>query len=350
MTTLSQLEKAIILATNAHSGINDPAGKPYILHAIRVAMNVDKVRKYPAFAHYSDQMVEKVRIVCLLHDTVEDTNVTFEQLRTEGFEDFIVEGVDGMTKRKGETYEEAIERAMEHPLSRMGKVCDLTDNMDLDRLKDCDPEIREKARIRVETRYSPAFKKLLAEDRDSIIHLLAEMNKEDKGQLLTKEQIDTFLDRYSEDVVDLTMKQCKAFRMAMTSNVSILDGSAGTGVITTLKSIIAGVKRHYGDTNIHVYTATGKARHTLSGRLGIEVKVPPQNDGLITGDLLIIDDPQLMPKSQLMHLLKQAHDIRVLIVTDLLMLASMDGIDFNEVVKYSRIPITRLTENMRQRY
>lgn len=355
MTTLSQLDKAIILATKTHSGDYDKADKPYIHHVLRVAMNVDRVRKYPAFAHYTDEMVEKVRIVCFLHDTVEDSKdkdypVTFNVLRAEGYDEDIVEGVDGMTKREGETYKESIQRAMQHPLSHMGKVCDLIDNMDLDRLKDCEPDVRKAGIKRVETRYKPAFETLLQENQESIIHLLAEMNKEKKTHLLTEEQIEKFLDHYSENMLDLTTKQSKAFRLAMTSSVSVLDGSAGTGVISTLKCIIEGIKRYYhDDAKIHVFTATGKARNVLSGRLGLEVKVPPQNNGIITGDLLIIDDPQLMSKSALMALLKQAHDIRVLFVTDLLMLSSMDGVDFNEVVKYSMIPITRLTEIVRQR-
>ncbi|WPS85626.1 HD domain-containing protein (plasmid) [Brevibacillus halotolerans] len=176
MEQLTQLDKAIIIATKAHSGDVDKGGKHYIFHAMRVAMNVDKIRKHPAFQHVSDEVVEKVYCVCFLHDTVEDTknkpnSVTFDVLRAEGIDEDIIQGVDGMTRKKDETYREFITRSMQNILSRMGKACDLLDNMDESRLKNCSVEIREVAKKRIEKRYKPSFMRILGDDDQALFEL-----------------------------------------------------------------------------------------------------------------------------------------------------------------------------------
>ncbi|MDF2572046.1 MAG: hypothetical protein K0R55_3650 [Sporomusa sp.] len=78
--------KALLLATKAHAGQVDKAGKPYLLHPIAVA---DMLK------------AEEEKIVALLHDVVEDTSLTLIDLRNEGFPDRIVEAVDAITKRSG---------------------------------------------------------------------------------------------------------------------------------------------------------------------------------------------------------------------------------------------------------
>jgi guanosine-3',5'-bis(diphosphate) 3'-pyrophosphohydrolase len=117
--TADLLEKAILLATKAHSGQVDKAGQPYILHALRVMLRSDGLEG---------------KIVGVLHDVVEDTPVTLDDLWSEGFPENIIGAVDALTKRDGESRFEAAMRAVEDPLAREVKLADNTDNMDLSRI------------------------------------------------------------------------------------------------------------------------------------------------------------------------------------------------------------------------
>lgn len=114
------LERAIQIAVNAHVGQVDKAGNAYILHPLRVMMACGS---------------DAARIVAVLHDLVEDTEWTQEQLRKEGFDPDILAGLDSVTKREGEAYVDFCRRAAEHPLGREVKRADLRDNMDITRLE-----------------------------------------------------------------------------------------------------------------------------------------------------------------------------------------------------------------------
>lgn len=105
----------------AHDGQTDKGGLPYIGHPLRVmAMGRD----------YNE------RIVGVLHDVVEDTDVTFEELAGKGFGEEIIEALRCVTKTSpDEDYEEFIERCASNPLATAVKIHDLTDNMDVRRLK-----------------------------------------------------------------------------------------------------------------------------------------------------------------------------------------------------------------------
>lgn len=118
-TTGDLLEKAILLATKAHGGQVDKAGQPYILHALRVMLRSDSLDG---------------KIAGVLHDVVEDTPVTLDDLRCEGFPENIIRAVDTLTKRDGESRFEAAARAVEDPLAREVKLADNADNMDLSRI------------------------------------------------------------------------------------------------------------------------------------------------------------------------------------------------------------------------
>ena len=91
---------------------------------------------------------EHAQMVGLLHDVVEDTDVTLDDLRARGVPEEVVEGVEGMTKRPGETKQEAALRARDTcRLSRLGKLADNTANrLGLEELAKTDPE--KAARIR----------------------------------------------------------------------------------------------------------------------------------------------------------------------------------------------------------
>lgn len=132
--------KALLLATKAHAGQVDKAGKPYLLHPIAVA---DMLK------------AEEEKIVALLHDVVEDTSLTLIDLRNEGFPDRIVEAVDAITKRSGFSYEEYLQRVKQNPLALAVKIADMTHNMDLSRI--ANPTQKDYARVE---KYKKLIKKL----------------------------------------------------------------------------------------------------------------------------------------------------------------------------------------------
>jgi (p)ppGpp synthase/HD superfamily hydrolase len=89
------------------------------------------------------------RIAAILHDVVEDTPWTLEQLRAEGFSDDVLSAVDALTKRKGEDYFAFVDRAGRDPVARAVKIADIRDNMDVSRtagVTDRDRERLEKYR------------------------------------------------------------------------------------------------------------------------------------------------------------------------------------------------------------
>ena len=88
----------------------------------------------------------KAKIVALLHDTIEDTYITEETLKDEGFPQEIIDGVLSVTRRKGESYEDFVQRASENTIGREIKIADLEDNMDILRLKEITDE--DVARLR----------------------------------------------------------------------------------------------------------------------------------------------------------------------------------------------------------
>ena len=116
---MSTLERAVEIAARAHAGAVDKAGMPYLLHPLRVMFNV---------THPAD------RIAAVLHDVVEDTTVTLEDLRREGFPVEVLEAVDALTKREGESRMQSAQRARSVPIARRVKLADVTDNMDLSRI------------------------------------------------------------------------------------------------------------------------------------------------------------------------------------------------------------------------
>lgn len=133
----SQLSEAIRLASLAHDGQLDKAGKSYILHPLRVMLRMDT----------EDEM-----IVAVLHDVVEDTDYTLNDLRIM-FSPIIVDAVDAISQRKGsETYFEYIARCKQNPLARKVKIADILDNSSPDRAY-----LPESERLSMNRRYDKAF-------------------------------------------------------------------------------------------------------------------------------------------------------------------------------------------------
>ena len=117
---MSDLDRAIVIAVEAHAGQFDRAGEPYILHPLRVMMSVSTTEE---------------RIVAVLHDVVEDCpEWDLSRLQEEGFSDSVIAGIDSVTKRRGEPYMVFIDRARWDPIGRVVKRADLNDNIDQRRL------------------------------------------------------------------------------------------------------------------------------------------------------------------------------------------------------------------------
>lgn len=143
------LNKAIEIATKAHEGQIDKAGKPYIGHPLRV-MNMGVT---------DDEM-----IVGVLHDVVEDSDWTFDRLAAKGFSTEVIEALRCVTKlSESESYDKFIERIKANPLAVKVKLNDLMDNMDVRRLA----YISEKDMKRLR-KYLKAYKQLLGEPTYSV--------------------------------------------------------------------------------------------------------------------------------------------------------------------------------------
>ncbi len=116
---MATLEKAISIAALAHAGQLDKAGQPYILHPLRVMLRMDR---------------DDERIVAVLHDVVEDTSITLEELADEGFSAEVVAAVSALTKLDGESRLDAAKRAADDPIALRVKLADNAENSDLSRI------------------------------------------------------------------------------------------------------------------------------------------------------------------------------------------------------------------------
>lgn len=142
---MASLARAVAIAAEAHKDQVDKNGVPYLLHPLRVMMRMGSLEAMTA---------------AVLHDVVEDSAWTLEALRAEGFSETVLEAVDRLTKREGESYEAFIERAMGHALARLVKRADLEDNMDVRRIRDLSERDWERLK-----KYHRAWKALGSEER-----------------------------------------------------------------------------------------------------------------------------------------------------------------------------------------
>ncbi len=132
------LEDAIALAVKAHKGQVDKAGQIYILHPLRVMFAVDG---------------EVARMVAVLHDVIEDSDTTLDDLRAMGYSEAVLSALECLTRREDESYMEFVQRAKVNPIAREVKLADMEDNMDIRRLT----QITDKDRERL-NRYRNAWK------------------------------------------------------------------------------------------------------------------------------------------------------------------------------------------------
>jgi guanosine-3',5'-bis(diphosphate) 3'-pyrophosphohydrolase len=115
-------ENALLLAVRAHNGQFRWNKEPYVCHPIRVAMNA--VRNLVGF---EPSRIENIKIAAILHDVVEDTPVTLEDVRAQ-FGDVVADAVDHLTNREGESYSDFIERCTQNQIAIRVKIGDLEDN------------------------------------------------------------------------------------------------------------------------------------------------------------------------------------------------------------------------------
>ena len=125
------LNKAIEIAARAHAGQTDKAGEPYIFHPLRVMLSCN---------------TELTRICAVLHDVIEDTEITLDALRSEGFSEEVIAVIDFLSRRENESYDNFIGRIMENETACYVKLADLADNMRLSRIPD--PQDEDVARIK----------------------------------------------------------------------------------------------------------------------------------------------------------------------------------------------------------
>ena len=137
-------KKAMSLAFDLHLGQKDKGGLPYIFHPIAVAEMMKD---------------EYSTCVALLHDIIEDTEFTIEQLRNLHFPDEVVDGVIAMTRMPGEVYKDYLVRVKANDIARKVKIGDLKHNMDAGRLKSIDKEY-----LSMLKRYTKSLEFLLEDD------------------------------------------------------------------------------------------------------------------------------------------------------------------------------------------
>lgn len=113
------LSKAIILATEKHYNQLDKGGNPYILHPLKVMSNVSSL---------------DAKIVAILHDIIEDTDITKNDLIDLGFPNHIVLAIELLSKNNKQDYISYINSIKSNSLATEVKLADLKDNMDLSRL------------------------------------------------------------------------------------------------------------------------------------------------------------------------------------------------------------------------
>lgn len=118
---MNLIEHSLKIALKAHAGQKDKAGWPYVLHPIRMMLKMDSEIDMSA---------------ALLHDVLEDSSLTAEDLRKEGIPSEVVEAVLSLTRQENEPYEDFIERAAKNRIARKVKKADLEDNIDLLRLRE----------------------------------------------------------------------------------------------------------------------------------------------------------------------------------------------------------------------
>lgn len=130
------LEKAIAVALKAHAGMKTRNGRPYILHPLRLMIQMD---------------TEEEMITAVLHDVAEDSIITLEDLTAMGFSENVMEALTRLTHdKKQRSYDDYIKGIQGNPLATKVKLADLKHNIDIRRLPNpiSDKDLRRLKRYR----------------------------------------------------------------------------------------------------------------------------------------------------------------------------------------------------------
>lgn len=135
--------KSLEIVTRVFNEKCDKGGFPYVIHLLKV---------YSGVSEYME------KVCALLHDVIEDTDVTYDDLREVGYSEEIISILTILTKLKGEDYQEYINRiiASNNVHAMNIKLADLRHNMDSSRIKN--PTTNDMERIT--KRYAPAYEKI----------------------------------------------------------------------------------------------------------------------------------------------------------------------------------------------
>ena len=112
-------KKALKISFEAHKNQLDKSGMPYVFHPFHLAEQMDD---------------EYSTCVALLHDVVEDTGITLEDLKAQGFPEEVTDAVALMTHDDGTPYFEYVKNLRSNPIAKKVKAADLAHNSDLSRL------------------------------------------------------------------------------------------------------------------------------------------------------------------------------------------------------------------------
>lgn len=122
-------KKALKISFNAHKNQVDKSGMPYVFHPF----------------HLAEQMDDEYSVcVALLHDVVEDTNITIEELIIEGFPKEVINAIELMTHSDSVPYLDYVKIIKNNPIARKVKLADLMHNSDLSRLDKIDDKVLER--------------------------------------------------------------------------------------------------------------------------------------------------------------------------------------------------------------
>lgn len=134
------IEKSLSIALKAYAGKKDKAGKTYILHPLRIMAKMNSAEEMS---------------VALLHDVIEDSEITAKDLLKEGIPAKVVKAVQALTKIEGENYDQFIVRVLKNKLAAKIKKADIEDNINVLRLKSVSPKDLERI-----AKYHKAWKRL----------------------------------------------------------------------------------------------------------------------------------------------------------------------------------------------
>lgn len=122
-------KKALKISFNAHKNQVDKSGMPYVFHPF----------------HLAEQMDDEYSVcVALLHDVVEDTDITVEELITKGFPKEVINAIEQMTHSDSVPYLDYVKEIKNNPIARKVKLADLRHNSDLSRLDKIDDKALER--------------------------------------------------------------------------------------------------------------------------------------------------------------------------------------------------------------